>query len=79
MLFKTPGLSKDMYMYEHTFLNLQSPDQTSSHTQAVSLVNAYGHFNLPQGFEWVCMVNVLTSSLLRVVKTKYTCVCKTII
>ena len=38
-------------MYDYHFLSLQSPDQTSDHTKwAVSLVIAYGHFNLPQGF-----------------------------
>ena len=33
------------------------PDQTSGHTirWAVSLVFAYGHFNIPLGCEWVYM------------------------
>ena len=30
---------------------------------ADSLVIVCGHFNLPQGFVWVCMVNILTISL----------------
>ena len=55
----TPGLSKDIdVMYDHTFLNLQiTRSDIRLHIKwAVSLVIAYGHFNLPQGFVWVCMV-----------------------
>ena len=25
----------------------------------ISLVIAYGHFNLPYGFEWACKVNII--------------------
>ena len=47
----TPGLSKDIcVMYDHTFLNIKP------HTnRAVSLVIAYDHFNILQGFVWVCI------------------------
>ena len=55
----TPGLRKDIrcHVSPHVFLNLKSPDQTLGHIikLAVSLVIAYGHFNHPQGFVWVCM------------------------
>ena len=39
------------------FLNLQIiRSDIGPHIKlAVSLVNAYGHFNLPQAFVWVCM------------------------
>ena len=48
----TPGL-----MYDHNFLNLQitRSDIRPRIKWAVSLVIAYGHFNLPQGIVWVCM------------------------
>ena len=49
----TPGLrtSSDIrtsnVMYDHIFQNLQILDQTLGHTKwAVSMVIAYGHFNL---------------------------------
>ena len=45
-------------MYDHTFLNLQitSLDIRPHIKWAVTLVIfAYGHFNLPQGFVWICM------------------------
>ena len=44
-------------MYDHIFLNLQiTRSDIRPHTKwAVSLVIAYGHFNLPQGFVRVCM------------------------
>ena len=50
----TPGLSKDIRV--HTFPNLQfTRSDIRPHIKwAVSLVIAYGHFNLPQGFVWVC-------------------------
>ena len=51
-------------MYDHTFLNLQitSTDIKPHIKWVVSLVIAYGHFNLPQGFVWVLWVNTLTLS-----------------
>ena len=50
------------------FLNLQiTRSDIRPHIKwAVSLVIAYGHFNLPQGFVWVGMVNILTLSPPRV-------------
>ena len=44
-------------MYDQAFLNLQiTRSDIRSHIKlAVSLVIADGHFNLPQGFVWVCM------------------------
>ena len=45
-------------MYDHTFfLRLQiTRSGIRPHQKwAVSLVIAYGHFNLPWGFVWVCM------------------------
>ena len=44
-------------MYDHIFLNLQITrlDIRPHIKWAVNLVIAYGHFNLPQGFVWVCM------------------------
>ena len=46
-------------MYDYTFLNLQitRSDIRPYIKSAVSLVITYyyGHFNLPQGFVWVCM------------------------
>ena len=43
--------------YDHTFLNLQiTRSDIRPHIKwPVSLVIAYGHFNLPQGIVWVCM------------------------
>ena len=48
-------------MYDHTFLNLQiTRSDIRPHIKwAVSLVIAYGHFNLPQGFVWVGLKNAL--------------------
>ena len=44
-------------MYDHTFLNLQiTGSDIRQHIKwVVSLVIAYGHFNLPQGFVRVCI------------------------
>ena len=44
-------------MYDHTFLNLKiARSDISPHIKwAVSLVFAYGHFNVPLGCEWVYM------------------------
>ena len=44
-------------MYDHTFLNLQiTRSGNRLHIKwVVSLVIAYGHFNLPEGFLWGCM------------------------
>ena len=43
-------------IYRHTFFNLQITRSDIRHIKwAVSLVIAYGHFNLPQGFVLVCM------------------------
>ena len=54
----TPGLSKTFgVMYTSTFLNLQSPDQTSGHTHKADcqpgdcIYMPHGHCNLPEGFE----------------------------
>ena len=43
--------------YDRTFLNLQitRPDITPHIKWAVSLGITYSHFNLPQGFVWICM------------------------
>ena len=44
-------------MHDHTFskfVNQQIGHQVNIKLP-VSLVIAYGHFNLPQGFAWVCM------------------------
>ena len=64
----TPGLSKDIlppppppppHTHTHSilFLNLQiTRSDIRPHTKrTVFLVIAYGHFNLPHGFMWVCM------------------------
>ena len=55
----TPGLRKDIRCHEwpYTFLNLQitSPNIRPHIKWILSLVIAYGHFTLPQGFVWVCM------------------------
>ena len=55
----TPGLSKDIRCHVRMtilFLNLQiTRSDIRPHIKwAVSLMIAYGHFNLPQGFVWVC-------------------------
>ena len=44
-------------MSDHTFQNLQitRTDFRPHIKWAVSMVIAYGYFNLPQGFVWVCM------------------------
>ena len=44
-------------MQDHDFLNLQvtRSDMRPHIKWAVSLVIAYGHFNLPQGFVWLSM------------------------
>ena len=44
-------------MYDHTFSKLVHHQirHQATHRVAVSLVIAYGHFNLPQGFVWVYM------------------------
>ena len=55
----TPGLSTDIrcLVWPYILLNLQvTRSDISQHIKwAVSLLIAYGHFNLPQGFVWVCM------------------------
>ena len=45
-------------MYDHTCLNLQiAKSDIRSHIKwAVSLVIAYGYFNLFEGFVWVCTI-----------------------
>ena len=52
-------------MYNYSFLKLQiTRSDISPHIKCVgSLVIAYGHFNLPKLFVWVCMVNMLTISI----------------
>ena len=54
-----PGLSKDIrcHVQPYFFLNLQvTESDIRPHIKwAVSLVITYGHFNLPQGFVWVCI------------------------
>ena len=50
-------------MDDHTFSKLakQIRSNIRSHKKwAVSLVIAYGHFNLPQGLVWYVWVNILT-------------------
>ena len=43
-------------MYDHTFSELANHQITHNIIKwVVSLVIAYGHFNLPQGFVWVYM------------------------
>ena len=51
-------------MYDHTFSNFRfTTSDIRPHTKlAVSLVIAYGHFNIPQGFVWYVWGNKLTSS-----------------
>ena len=72
-LFMTPGLSKDILCHVLTilFLNVQiTGSDIRPHIKwVVSLVIAYGHFNLPQGFVWACMyvVNILTLSRQRLI------------
>ena len=55
----TPRLSKDIqcHVWPYIFLNLQitRSDIRPHIKSAVSLVIVCGHFNLPQGFVWVCM------------------------
>ena len=48
----TPGLIKAIRCLDHTFLNLQTTrSDIMPHIKwAVSLVIAYGHFDVPQGF-----------------------------
>ena len=58
----TPGLTKDILgvMYDHTFFfNLQiARSDIKPHIKwAVSLVFAYGHFNIPLGCEWVFIMD----------------------
>ena len=57
-------------MYDHTFTS-KSPDQPSGHTfkWAVSLLNAYDNFYLPQGLFGYVWVNMITLSLLSVLVT----------
>ena len=59
MFLMTSGLSKghSVSCVDHTFPNLQiTRSDIRPHIKwAVSLVIAYGHFNLPRGFVWVCM------------------------
>ena len=55
----TPGLSKDIRChvlrpYFSKLANHQNRHQ-ATHKWPASLVIAYGHFNFPQGFVWVCM------------------------
>ena len=45
-------------MYDHTFTKLAKITRSDVRPHikwAVSLVSAYGRFNLPQGFVWVCL------------------------
>ena len=51
---KMPGLSRDIqhHAWHHTLSTGASPNHVK---WAVSLVTAYGHFNLPQRFVWVYM------------------------
>ena len=58
----TPGLSKDIrcQVRPYFFKTSESLDQTSGHTQIELFVIAYCRFNCPQGFEFVCMGNMLT-------------------
>ena len=56
----TPGLNKDIqcHVWPYFFISLQiTRSDIRQHTKrAVSLVIfAYGNFNLPQGFVWICM------------------------
>ena len=55
----TPGLRKDIrcHVCPYFLKNLQITRlYIKLHIKwAVSLVIAYGHFNLPRGFVWVCM------------------------
>ena len=55
----TPGLSITFgVMFDHTFFlksQITRSDIRPHIKWAVSLVIAYGHFNLPQGFVWACM------------------------
>ena len=55
----TPGLSQDIqcHGWPYFFLNLQfTRSDIWPHIKlAVSLVITCGHFNLPEGFVWVCM------------------------
>ena len=66
----TPGLSKDIrcHVWLHFFWTCNSPDQTSGHTQ--SGLSAWWLHKITSiflgGFVFVCMVNILTLSPLRV-------------
>ena len=42
-------------MYDHTFSKLANHQIRPHMKWAVRLVIAYGHFDLPQGFVWVCL------------------------
>ena len=72
----TPGLCKGIrcHVWPHFFIKLQmSRADIRPHIKwVVSLVIAYGHFDFPQRFVWVCMWvrNILTLSLLRVMSVR---------
>ena len=59
----SPGLSKDIWVscMIILFLNLRiTRSDIRPHIKwEVSLVIAYGHFNLPQGFAWVCSEGIV--------------------
>ena len=45
-------------MYDHTFAKFANHQIRTDIKWAVSLVIAYGHFNLPQRFVWVCIFQI---------------------
>ena len=59
----TPGLSKDIrcHALPYFFFNLKTArSDISPHIKwAVSLVFAYGHFNVPLGREWVSILSFM--------------------
>ena len=56
-LFMTPGFSKNIRCHIYAYFSKPANHHIRYQTTrkaAVSLLIAYGHFNLHQGFVWVC-------------------------